>query len=89
MDLTPWKESLDRLFPPVPGEPVDWQKVAALIAVSGKFTVLTGGPGTGKTTVLARIIALYLESGGRGLRIALAAPTGKGRPEWRNRFFNL
>jgi len=78
VDLTPWKESLDRLFPPVPGEPVDWQKVAALIAVSGKFTVLTGGPGTGKTTVLARIIALYLESGGRGLRIALAAPTGKG-----------
>jgi len=77
-DLLRWKEPLERLFPPVAGEPVDWQKVAALMAVSGAFTVLTGGPGTGKTTVVAKIIALLLESGGRGLRIALTAPTGKG-----------
>ncbi len=55
---------------------IDWQKVAAAMAIYNNFTVITGGPGTGKTYTIAKIIsachALYPER-----RIALAAPTGK------------
>jgi exodeoxyribonuclease V alpha subunit len=66
-----------RLFPPGFEE----QRAAAEIAVSQAVTVLTGGPGTGKTTTVARLLALLAEqadlSDKAGLRIALAAPTGK------------
>jgi exodeoxyribonuclease V alpha subunit len=66
-----------RLFPPGYEE----QRVAAEIAVSQAVTVLTGGPGTGKTTTVARLLALLAEQadvpGKSSLRIALAAPTGK------------
>ncbi|MGO9509442.1 MAG: exodeoxyribonuclease V subunit alpha [Mycobacterium sp.] len=66
-----------RLFPPGYHE----QRAAAEIAVSQAVTVLTGGPGTGKTTTVARLLALLAEqadaSGRPGPRIALAAPTGK------------
>ncbi|KUH95751.1 exodeoxyribonuclease V subunit alpha [Mycobacterium sp. IS-3022] len=62
---------LDRLFP----AGFEEQRAAAKLALSQGLTVLTGGPGTGKTTTVARLLAL-LASGTR-LRIALAAPTGK------------
>jgi len=67
--------TLDRLFPPP--DFVE-QRAAAEIALAQSVTVLTGGPGTGKTTTVARLLALFAEQapGGR-LRIALAAPTGK------------
>nr|WP_094293426.1 exodeoxyribonuclease V subunit alpha [Mycobacterium neumannii] len=68
---TPPLPDLDRLFPPGFEE----QRAAAKLALSQGLTVLTGGPGTGKTTTVARLLAL-LTSGTR-LRIALAAPTGK------------
>ena len=68
---------LDRLFPPGYEE----QRDAATIALGQGFTVLTGGPGTGKTTTVARLLALFAEqaepTGDARLRIALAAPTGK------------
>jgi exodeoxyribonuclease V alpha subunit len=63
--------NLDRLFPPGFEE----QREAAEIALSQGLTVLTGGPGTGKTTTVARLLALL--AGRSRLRIALAAPTGK------------
>ncbi len=65
-----------RLFP---GTSYDEQRVAAVRAVSSWTTVLTGGPGTGKTTTVAGMIALLAreERDGRPLRVALAAPTGK------------
>ncbi len=69
---------LRRLFPS--GEKTDWQRVAALRAVTGRFTVISGGPGTGKTTTVAKIITLLLEQAraeGGKYTIALAAPTGK------------
>ena len=57
------------------------QRVAAEVALSRALTVLTGGPGTGKTTTVARLLALLTEQaeldGRPPLRIALAAPTGK------------
>jgi exodeoxyribonuclease V alpha subunit len=69
---------LDRLFPTGAGEGADWQKVAALAAVRKRFCVISGGPGTGKTSTVVKIIALLLEQpGGEHARIALAAPTGK------------
>ncbi len=57
-------------------EQVDWQLVAVLQALLNNFTIITGGPGTGKTTTLAKLlIVLYaLEP---NAKVALAAPTGK------------
>ncbi len=60
----------------LPGK-VNWQMAAALSAVLNKFTIITGGPGTGKTTTVAKALAIFLKLQPAGLRIALAAPTGK------------
>jgi exodeoxyribonuclease V alpha subunit len=66
-----------RLFPDSYAE----QRAAAETALSRALTVLTGGPGTGKTTTVARLLALLAEQAELddkpNLRIALAAPTGK------------
>jgi exodeoxyribonuclease V alpha subunit len=64
-----------RLFP---GEGYAEQRAAALAAARQWTTVLTGGPGTGKTTTVAGLLALVAEQAEpRPLRIALTAPTGK------------
>ena len=71
------RDGLDRLFPPT-ADGVDWQRIAATVAALKRFCVISGGPGTGKTTTVVRILALLLEqAAGRPLHIALAAPTGK------------
>jgi exodeoxyribonuclease V alpha subunit len=63
-----------RLFP----AGFEEQQTAAEVALTQAVTVLTGGPGTGKTTTVARLLALLAEQAGASrLRIALAAPTGK------------
>jgi len=54
----------------------NWQLAAAVSAVLQNFTIITGGPGTGKTTTVAKVLAL-LYSINKCLRVALAAPTGK------------
>jgi len=78
VDLPRLREGLDRLFPPAADGAVDWQRTAAAVAVLRRFCVISGGPGTGKTTTVIRILALLLEqAAGRPLQIALAAPTGK------------
>jgi len=59
------------------GTEVDWQKRAAAMALEKNLTIISGGPGTGKTTTVAKIIVLLLQAVDSGLRIALAAPTGK------------
>jgi exodeoxyribonuclease V alpha subunit len=53
------------------------QEAAVVAAVHRRTTILTGGPGTGKTTTVARLLALLADQAGGGLAIALAAPTGK------------
>jgi len=55
----------------------DRQRAAAETAVRRRLAVVAGGPGTGKTTTVARILALLLEQGADPSLIALAAPTGK------------
>ena len=70
-------DSLKRLFP-VTSAKTNWQQVAAFAALRQRFTVITGGPGTGKTWTVARLLALILEQpGGEKLQVKLAAPTGK------------
>jgi len=77
-DLPGLRADLDRLFPAGGAAETDWQKVAAFTALTRRFCVITGGPGTGKTTAIVRILALLAQSGGgRAPRISLAAPTGK------------
>ena len=69
---------LDNLFPPSPGGIIDWQRLAAVVAALKRLVVITGGPGTGKTSTVVRILALLQEMAGeQSLAIALAAPTGK------------
>lgn len=75
--------ALNVLFPArAAQETLDWQKVACALAARQRFSIVTGGPGTGKTTTVVRLLALlqYLSLSGdenRKLRIRLAAPTGK------------
>ncbi len=54
----------------------DWQKIACLAAFQSNFTVISGGPGTGKTTTVSKLLALLL-SESPDLKIHLVAPTGK------------
>jgi AAA domain len=55
---------------------IDAAAVAAAMALRGRLTIVSGGPGTGKTTAVVRLLGLLLAEQ-PGIRIALAAPTGK------------
>lgn len=83
-------EALGILFPVDGQSPVadrkdtDYQKLACALAARSRFGVITGGPGTGKTTTVVKLLAALQavagesgERGGRKFRIRLAAPTGK------------
>ena len=77
LDAATLADKLDRYFGPDEGVE-DRQRQAALTALHRRFSVISGGPGTGKTTTVVRILGLLLEEpGGERHRIALAAPTGK------------
>ena len=65
---------LDELFG---SAPADWQKIAAAVAITQKTAVISGGPGTGKTTTVAKLLAALIRLSDDTLRIQLAAPTGK------------
>jgi exodeoxyribonuclease V alpha subunit len=70
---------LDQLFATRDAQ-IDWQKLACALATRGAFSIVTGGPGTGKTTTVVRLLALLQApavEAGKPLRIRLAAPTGK------------
>ncbi len=68
---------LDRLFSSPDSTSVDWQRVAAALALRRLLTIVSGGPGTGKTTTMVKVLAMVVECLGAECRIALAAPTGK------------
>ncbi|RUO69082.1 exodeoxyribonuclease V subunit alpha [Pseudidiomarina salinarum] len=69
---------LDQLFGP-PGEAISWQRVACAMAVRSGFSIITGGPGTGKTYTVVRLLATLqrMQQQAGALTIQLAAPTGK------------
>lgn len=78
---TAWlRQRLDDLFVGADERP-DWQRVAAAVALAQPFCVISGGPGTGKTTTVIKLLALQVElalrRGQRPPRLTLAAPTGK------------
>jgi exodeoxyribonuclease V alpha subunit len=69
-------ELLDRyFFDAIEG--IDDQREAAKMAAKQSFCIITGGPGTGKTFTVLKILALLQELAEQPLHIALAAPTGK------------
>jgi exodeoxyribonuclease V alpha subunit len=84
VDQSKVKQWLDKLFDK-PTDSLDdnanpdWQKIACAIAIRSNLSIITGGPGTGKTYTVARLLALLfaLSDAPNRLRIALAAPTGK------------
>jgi exodeoxyribonuclease V alpha subunit len=79
LDTAQAQPLLARLFPPRAGNEPDLQQAAAALALLKPLVIISGGPGTGKTYTVARILALLqaLHPGPSPLRLALAAPTGK------------
>jgi len=74
------EEGLDRLFPDSKRDEIDWQCYAALKALKNNLVIISGGPGTGKTYTVSKILALLAEQfihANTECNIALTAPTGK------------
>ncbi|MBF0278567.1 MAG: exodeoxyribonuclease V subunit alpha [SAR324 cluster bacterium] len=71
------QEGLQRLFPPQNQEK-NLQRSAVEIALQHQFCIISGGPGTGKTSVVIKILSLLIQQAkGADIHIALTAPTGK------------
>ena len=74
---------LARYFPPAPPAASsengpDWQKMAAVVALCKRLCIISGAPGTGKTTTVAKVIGLLMEStDSADLQVRVCAPTGK------------
>jgi exodeoxyribonuclease V alpha subunit len=82
------REMLHALFDSPGAKKPDWQRIAALAALRGRFCVISGGPGTGKTYTVVKILALLVQqafdAGLRPPRIQLVAPTGKAAARLRD-----
>ncbi len=80
VDVAAVRKLLGELFVDGVGKPTaapDRQRIAAALAATQWTAVIAGGPGTGKTHTVARILALFVDQLGPSIRIGLAAPTGK------------
>jgi len=67
---------LRELFPDLAKDGLNRQALAAVLGVTRRLAIVSGGPGTGKTTTVLQLIALA-RALNPGLDVALAAPTGK------------
>ncbi|WP_284443117.1 exodeoxyribonuclease V subunit alpha [Buchnera aphidicola] len=65
---------LDNLFP---GKSINFQKIAVALTLINHITFIVGGPGTGKTTTILKIIIALIKSSSKPIKIQLSAPTGK------------
>lgn len=74
--LLKYKNQLIELFPTSDAVKIDWQKIATISAVLNQFNIITGGPGTGKTTTVAKLLSILFTIH-PNMKVALAAPTGK------------
>lgn len=74
LDLEQLNQDLADWHNPIDG--IDWQKVAVAVALSRHLAVISGGPGTGKTTIVLKILQC-LQNQSQDYRVGLAAPTGK------------
>ena len=70
------KSDVNSLFPNIVENKINWQKIAAVLALTNNFLVISGGPGTGKTTTAGSILALLLMQNQKR-NIKMIAPTGK------------
>ncbi|WP_299074697.1 exodeoxyribonuclease V subunit alpha, partial [uncultured Paraglaciecola sp.] len=80
LDLVAAQTLLTELFPEQHSSALDWQKISVCIAASQSISFITGGPGTGKTTTVTKLLALLqglATKQANPLRIQLVAPTGK------------
>ncbi len=68
---------VSRFFPKEESIEINWQKIAVAAACLRRFLVISGSPGTGKTTTVVKILMILQQVHEGRLRIALAAPTGK------------
>ncbi|HET8828471.1 MAG TPA: exodeoxyribonuclease V subunit alpha [Pelobium sp.] len=73
--LTKNHEFIKQLFNSTAGI-INWQLAAAVNSCINNFSIITGGPGTGKTTTVAKILGILFHLNGN-LKVGLAAPTGK------------
>ncbi|PUE59934.1 exodeoxyribonuclease V subunit alpha [Limnohabitans curvus] len=71
------QQRLDALFTPTNNGEPDMQRLACEVAAQNRITLITGGPGTGKTTTVVKLLSLLVGTSSRDLQIHLAAPTGK------------
>jgi exodeoxyribonuclease V alpha subunit len=71
------QQRLDELFTPTNDGAPDMQRLACEVAAQNRITLITGGPGTGKTTTVVKLLSLLVRTSPRELQIHLAAPTGK------------
>lgn len=71
------QQRLDELFTPTSDSAPDMQRLACEVAAQNRITLITGGPGTGKTTTVVKLLSLLVRTSPRDLQIHLAAPTGK------------
>ncbi len=67
---------LQSLFPPSDATEIDWQQVAVVNALNKRISVIAGGPGTGKTYTVTKLLAAIVMLNGQ-INISLVAPTGK------------
>lgn len=77
---------VEALFPGADSD--DLQVSAVRNSLRNRTSILMGGPGTGKTFTIARVISAALSTHGESLRVALAAPTAKAATQMRESLLN-